>query len=196
VAFFDRLAPAWDGDPGEVANNLRRLEALRDSLGLAAGLDLLKVGCGTGRITGWLLDAARPGRVVAVDFSPAMLARGRVRGVEAEFRLLDICEEFTMAEQFDVALCFQSFPHFRDKLRALKNLRRRLRSGGELIILHLQGSAELNAFHGQLSHPVCHDHLPPPHLWPDLLARCGFRLGSLTDRPDLFLLKAVPANAR
>ena len=196
IAFFDQHAPTWDADPGEVARTLARLRGLGGDIGLRAGQSVLEVGCGTGRITGWLAEAVKPGRVAAVDFSPAMLRQAQARGVNANFRLFDICGEAPMEEQFDVVLCFHAFPHFRDKHRALRNIRNLLASGGQLVILHLAGSAELNKFHAQVSHPVCHDHMPPKDLWPKMLAECGLRLVSLTDEPGLFLLKAASSSRK
>ena len=192
VAFFNHHAPTWDDNPDEVADHLKRLEELRERIGFAPGQSVLEVGCGTGRITGWIAGAVRPGRVVAVDFSPAMLTQARARGIQAEFRLMDICADVSTEERFDIVLCFHSFPHFRDQLRALRNMRSLLNDGGQLIILHLAGSAKLNEFHSQLAHPVCHDHLPPADKWPDVLAGAGLRLASFTDEPGLFLLKATP----
>ena len=196
IAFFDDHAPTWDADAGEVAQTLARLRELRGDIGLRPGQNVLEVGCGTGRITGWLAETVKPGRVVAVDFSPAMLRQAQARGVDANFRLFDICGETPMAEQFDVVLCFHAFPHFRDKLRALRNIRNLLACGGQLVILHLAGSAELKEFHAQLSHPVCHDHMPPQDLWPDMLAGCDLRLVSLTEQPGLFLLKAASSSMK
>jgi len=193
IAFFDHHAPTWDSDMNQVAQTLQRLKVLRERLGVRPHQDVLEIGCGTGRITGWLAQAVHPGRVVAVDFSPAMLTQARARGVAAEFRLMDICDEVLTQDTFDVAFCFNAFPHFRDQLRALQNIRRLLKPAGELGILHLIGSQQLNAFHAQLSHPVCHDHMPSQHILSDMLASAGLQLGSLTDEPDLFLLKAVPS---
>ena len=193
IAFFDRHAPTWDDDADEVAQTVTRLGELRHRIGLEAGQEVLEVGCGTGRITGWLVDAVRPGRVVAVDFSQAMLTQARARALKADFRLVDICGQGSLTESFDLALCFNSFPHFRSPLTALRNMRSLLRVGGQLVILHLVGSERLNAFHSRLSHPVCHDHMPTPDLWPDILASCGLRLTLLADEANLFLLKAVPS---
>jgi len=193
IAFFDHLAPTWDENANEAAQTLQRLEALRELLGLRPGQDVLEIGCGTGRITGWLMQAVHPGRVVAADFSPAMLAQARARGVAADFRLMDICDEAFTEEAFDVVFCFNAFPHFRDQLRALHNIRRLLKRSGELVILHLIGSQQLNAFHARQSHPVRHDQMPPPGVWGEMLASTGLRLMSLTDEPNLYFLKAAPS---
>lgn len=192
-AYFDQQAPAWDRSGPDPAATLRRMDALAERLALRPGEDLLEVGCGTGQLTGWLVGRVRPGRVTAVDFAPAMLERARARGVDAAFRLLDICREPPGEAAFDVAFCFHAFPHFRDPAAALRHLRRALRPTGRLLIVHLAGSAALNAFHAQLGGPVGRDRLPPAPEWPALLAPAGLRLDHVVDRDDLFLLTARPA---
>jgi hypothetical protein len=66
-----------------------------------------------------------------------------------------------------------------------------LKPGGKLIVLHLAGRVELNDFHGHLSHPICHDHIPPKSVWMEMLAAAGLRIESFTDEPGLFLLAGV-----
>jgi ubiquinone/menaquinone biosynthesis C-methylase UbiE len=193
IAFFDQLAPLWASECSHPEAALRRLAELNEHLGLAPGQELLEVGCGTGQFTGWLASTVAPGRVVAVDFSPGMLAEARRRSLPAEFRLLDICSNERLADRFDVVLCFNAFPHFRQKPTALRQMARSLKPRGRLLILHLAGSAQINTFHQNLNAPVCNDLLPSPDKWPELLKSAGLRLASLVDQPDLFFLKAVTA---
>jgi ubiquinone/menaquinone biosynthesis C-methylase UbiE len=89
----------------------------------------------------------RPSRVVAADFSPAVLAQARGRGWDAEFVLMDICRNASADRQFDVVFCFHSFPHFRDQKAALRQIARHLKAGGQLLVVHLVGSEQLNEFH-------------------------------------------------
>jgi SAM-dependent methyltransferase len=194
IAFFDRHAPTWDQTGPDPAATLRRLQELNGRLGLRAGQDVLEVGCGTGQITAWLAEQVKPGKVAAADFSPAMLTEARKRGVNAEFVLLDICREEPVERQFNVVLCFHSFPHFRDQAAALRQIARHLKPGGQLLVLHLAGSAQLNAFHHKVGGPVGHDHLPPAAHWPELLRPSGLRAVESVDREDLFLVQAeLPA---
>lgn len=190
IAFFDHQAPTWDAQGPDPVATLRRLRELDGQLDLRPGQDLLEVGCGTGQITGWLLDHVRPGKVVAVDFSTAMLDQARARGLGAEFRHLDICVAQPVAERFDVVWCFHSFPHFRDPAGALRQVARLLKPEGQLLVLHLVGSTPLNAFHRQVGGAVGEDRLPPAAEWPALLQPAGLRLTSAEDRDDLFLVKA------
>ena len=190
IAFFDHRAPTWDQTGPDPAATLRRLQELNGRLGLRAGQNVLEVGCGTGQITGWLAEKVKPGKVVAADFSPAMLAQAQARGLEAEFVLMDICGEGAVRRPFDAVLCFHSFPHFRDQAAALRQIARHLKPGGQLVVLHLVGSAQLNAFHHKVGGPVGHDHLPPVSHWPELLRPAGLQVTDAVDRDDLFLMKA------
>lgn len=170
---------------------LTRLRSLADVIGVRSGLEVLEVGCGTGQITPWLAAAVRPGRVLAVDFSPAMLAEARSKHVPAELRCLDVCAEPPPCRAFDLILCFQCFPHFRDRATALRHLGTGLKPEGRLVILHLCGREQVNGFHRHLGGVVGEDLLPENGDWPDLLAAAGLVPVSLTDKPDLFLLEAA-----
>ncbi|MCG3150343.1 MAG: Trans-aconitate 2-methyltransferase [Verrucomicrobiae bacterium] len=190
INFFDLQAPGWERNAAKNAYNLSRLDELRARLGLRPSIDVVEVGCGTGLVTGWLVNCVQPGRVLAVDFSPAMLAQAQAKRLAAEFRCLDICHEAPAAGAFDLAFCFQVFPHFRDQTAALRNLARALKPGGRLVVVHLVGRAQLNEFHRGLAEPVHQDRLPAPHEWPALLATAGLELVRCEDRADLFLVEA------
>lgn len=193
IAYFDQLAPRWDTQCSQPAAVLQRLTELRPRLPFQPGHRLLEVGCGTGQITGWLAETVAPGRVTAMDFSPAMLDLARARGVVADFYQGDICQGPPPGGPFDVALCFNAFPHFRDQDAALRHLAAALRAGGQLVVLHLCGSEALNQFHHQLNPPVNHDHLPPLDCWPLMLRDAGLVYAEGVDQPDLFLIRAVRA---
>ncbi len=191
IGFFDRHAGHWSDDKERQAAALRRLEDLGPRLPLVPGQQLLEVGCGPGHITPWLADRVKPGRVTAVDFSPAMLAQARAKGIAADFHPLDICEAAPMEQAYDVALCFQSFPHFRNPSMALRHLGKALKPQGRLLVLHFTGSEQINVYHRRVGGVVAHDFLPAPQEWPGLLTEAGLSLQSLEDRPDLFLLQAA-----
>ena len=190
VGYFDRCAEGWDSDVQKVRRTLERLERCRGLLGFRGGQDVLEVGCGTGQITGWLAGQVAPGRVVGIDFSAQMLARAQAKSLPAEFRLLDICSTPAGEAAFDVAFCFHSFPHSRDKPAALANLAASLKPRGRLLVMHLAGSRQVNAMHSGFGGAVGQDHLPAAEDWPGLLGRAGFELVELIDREDLFLLHA------
>ena len=189
IAFFDRLAATWDDEEQDNAETLRRLEELHDLLALRPGENLLEVGCGTGQLTGWLADRVRPGRVVAIDFPTEMIQKASAKG-GGEFRVADVCQDDLGDAEFDVVLCFHSFPHFRDQAVALRNLARCLKPDGRLLVMHLQGRDAINAFHGSVGGAVGGDFLPDDEQWGAWLAEAGMKIIQTIDREDFFCLQA------
>lgn len=191
VGFFDRIAAAWDHDEQDPLDTLRRVEQNEHLLGLRSGERVLEVGCGTGQLTDWITQRVHPGRVVAVDFSPRMLANARAKNIDAEFRQADVCGDALGEACFDAVLCFHSFPHFRDQAAALANLARAMAPDGRLLVMHLNDRAAINAYHDQVGGEVAGDHLPDVEQWDALLATAGLRRTEWLDREGLFLLRAV-----
>ncbi len=150
---------------------------------------MLEVGCGTGQLTGWLADCVRPGRVEAIDFSPKMIRKAAAkRG--GEFRVADVCQDDLGQAEFDVALCFHSFPHFRDQPTALQNLASCLKEGGRLIVMHLRGREAINAFHSSVGGAIGGDLLPADDRWKWWLADAGMTPAKIIDGRELFFLQA------
>jgi ubiquinone/menaquinone biosynthesis C-methylase UbiE len=190
IAFFDRLADEWDDSEHDSMETIGRIEQHTELLDLQSGHRLLEVGCGTGQLTGWLADRVRPGRIVAVDFSQKMLAKAASKGISADFRAADVCRDDLGHGEFDVALCFHSFPHFRDQSAALRNLARCLKSSGRLIVMHLRGRAAINTFHQGVGGVIATDLLPTDQQWGKWLNSAGLRLTKLIDEAELFFLRA------
>ncbi len=192
IAFFNQHAANWDTENPPIDQTLRRLEGLRSLLAIEPGQELMEVGCGTGMVTGWLAERVWPGRVTAVDFSPQMLEQARSRGVAADFRDWDVCTADIGQEAYDVILCLNAFPHFRDQVAALANFRRALRDSGRLIVMHLDSWKAINDFHAHAGGAVQHDMLPEPSAWPELLKGVGLEQSTCVDEPDLFYILARP----
>ncbi len=193
VGFFDDRAQEWDRQPPIGGDVIGRLVALQELLAFSAGQDLLEVGCGTGQITGWLAAQVRPGRVTAVDFSPAMLEVASGKEIDADFRRMDACcDDFGQA-RYDVILCFHSFPHFRDQAAALRRLGKALKPNGRLLIVHLVGSRRINEFHATVEGAVRGDCLPQGGAWKKLLEEASLRLSHAIDSDELFFLEATAA---
>jgi len=183
IAYFDGFAESWDVSGPDPAAGIRRMEALRGAIGLEAGY-------GTGSLTAWLVEAVRPGRVTGIDFAPRMIAKAAARRLDASFRCRDVCADDLGAGRYDVALCFHSFPHFRDQAAALRNLARSLKPAGRLAVVHLRGSEQINAFHASVGGAVRGDRLPRGEQWEHLLAEAGLTRQELRDAEDGFLLLA------
>lgn len=104
-------------------------------VGDPAGLDVLDLGCGTGRHTVRL--AAAGARVTAVDFSAGMLAvaRERVEGGEVRFLEHDLHEPLPFDNaSFDLVVSGLVLEHLRDLTVFFAEVHRVLRPTGRSVI--------------------------------------------------------------
>ena len=127
---------AWAGSYDLVENATRDLDAevVRSS---ALGLDdadVLEIGCGTGKNTGWL--AERAASVLALDFSRGMLerARERVRSDRVRFVQHDILQRWPAADaSVDVVIGNLVLEHVPSLDPVFGEAARVLRPGGRLL---------------------------------------------------------------
>lgn len=123
-SIYDRVS-AWIADPGLLGCFPKLCRA-------AANAALLDVCCGTGMVGGAF--KGRVARRVGVDLSPAMLDRARAR--------LDECRQGSAESlpfndgSFDVVTIRQALHFVPDPARALREMRRVLRPGGQIILGH------------------------------------------------------------
>ena len=161
-AAFDALAPRWDTFKPDhvVAAGVDRGLSL---LGEISGLEVVDLGCGTGRLELRLLPRLGAGRVVGVDFSPAMIERASSCCADPRVRWLcrDVVETGLETSSVDLVLCFNSFPHFPDRAAAFGEIARWLRPGGRFLLWHDVGRDQLADVHRRAGPPVDADVLPP-----------------------------------
>lgn len=109
---YDRWAKVYDHD----ANPLQALEEpiLVERIGSVQGLDVLDLGCGTGRHA--LRMAAAGAQVTAVDFSVEMLAEAKQKPhAEAiHFVTHDLSQSLPFDTPFDLVVCGLVLEHIRD----------------------------------------------------------------------------------
>lgn len=192
IDFFDSCADDWDlmHNVDDIIVFLDRADRLYNIF--SKGMNVLEVGAGTGNITSWIVERVRPGRVVAIDFSPKMIEIASSKGIDAEFICSDICKEEGLPSHmlYDLAFCFHSFPHFRDKVGALNNINRLLRLSANLVVLHLKDAHTINEFHSSLDGPVSKDYLPESkEEWQELLELSSFRMRDFVN-DGIFFLRA------
>jgi SAM-dependent methyltransferase len=104
-AAWDANAAHWD-DEMEAGNTWQRVliaPAVERLLELSLGERSLELACGNGEFARRMVELG--GRVLATDFSEAMLERARARGGEVDYRLLDA----TDAEALDAIAAIGPF---------------------------------------------------------------------------------------
>lgn len=135
VDYYLRMHAAWCGSPFYRFYHRKFLE---DFHNLPSGSLILEIGCGLGNDG---LELLRSGyRVVETDVSPGQLAEAqrlhRERGFESSSaHLLADAASLPFADaSFDGVLMVASLHHLPDPGRALREVRRVLRSGGLLVL--------------------------------------------------------------
>jgi ubiquinone/menaquinone biosynthesis C-methylase UbiE/predicted ester cyclase len=133
---YDRWAPTYDSDDNRTRDLDGRL--LRALDWPWSDLDVVEIGCGTGKNTEWLAPRSRS--VVGLDVSLAMLDRARKRAPAARFVRADLLEPWPLdtasadAVRFDLVLEHVATA---DLPRVFAEARRVLRPGGRLRVCEL-----------------------------------------------------------
>ncbi|MQA72937.1 MAG: methyltransferase domain-containing protein [Solirubrobacterales bacterium] len=165
----EALAPTWEARRDDIERVCAPVrEWMLRELAPREGDTVLELAAGTGD-TGFEAAAlvGEGGRLIASDFSPAMLEACRRRGAElgarnVEYRIID-AERIELEDHaVDGVLCRFGYMLMADPAAALVEARRVLRPGGRLA-LAVWGALERNPFFGIVAISlVQHGHLPPP----------------------------------
>lgn len=185
--YFNNLAQTWDNgaEKGDLSPYMQQF-------GVIGGDRILDVGAGTGRLTALLIKLVGcDGQVVAADLAESMLLRTRQINPLILCICTDACELAITENFFDKVICFATFPHIVRPLHALKEMRRVLKPGGRMLILHTCCSRKLNQFHAGLEGVVCHDHLPRAEELQTPIFATGLQVVKLIERPDLYWVEMI-----
>ena len=172
--FFNSLAATWDQTRG---HNSFLLAALVSKMKIRPGQTILDVGCGTGVLIPFLLNAVgSDGQIVGIDIADQMveIATEKFRLMtNVKVRRLDVMN-FAADFQFDHVTCLNFFPHIQDQQTFLKKVRDEwLAPKGWLHVFHDLSRAQVNAIHGG-SEAVREDRLPPCGVVGQMFKSAGF----------------------
>jgi ubiquinone/menaquinone biosynthesis C-methylase UbiE len=110
---------------------------LASRLEVAAGASVLELACGTGRVTRLLYDRIGPDvRLVATDLNDAMLNYARQKfGSDGsiEWKQADATDLPFADQSFDAVVCQFGLMFFPDKEKALREVHRVLKPGGQFL---------------------------------------------------------------
>ena len=190
-SFFNECAATWDEKNAPERSAVS--ERLIRGLGIEPGSRVLDVGCGTGLIIQWLLEAVGPaGRVTGLDIAEKMLikAREKYRAANLEFIHADIESAPFLDYSFDEVICHNCFPHLADKDKAAREIFRILKAGGRVVICHNEGRQEVNAIHRRIGGRAWRDILPGEGRMRDIFETSGFRSIDIDDGGEWYVLQA------
>jgi ubiquinone/menaquinone biosynthesis C-methylase UbiE len=190
--FFDELSREWDEQqPEGRLNTLHRLIARFDKL-LCKDTGILEVGCGTGALIPVLRQRYLNASLCAVDLSLPMLRKAVSLKQEACLCQADVHALPFEAQSFSSVICHDSFPHFQEKPKALKEMGRVLQEDGRLFILHDISRARVNAVHRRARADVIHgDVLPDGSTLGRMLRDAGFEPVFLRDDDECFVAVGI-----
>jgi ubiquinone/menaquinone biosynthesis C-methylase UbiE len=190
-AFFNDRADIWDENIAE--NDTTKLEWMAERLRLQSGMNVLDVGTGTGVFLPYILSRIGiSGSIVALDIAEEMLKKAQAKdfGKYIEYRNAEVIDIPLDSGIIDCVICYSSFPHFRNKPKALREMRRVMKNGGSLLICHTSSRAHINKIHSQLP-DVKEDLLPDREEMRSLLEEVGFCEIKIEDDSESYLASAV-----
>ena len=123
---------------------------------LAAGIDVLDLGCGRGRILQRLATLYPKSRFVGMDLSEEAIDYARKQAIDRdnlEFRVADLSDFDTWAEAdaFDFVTTFDAVHDQAQPLSLLKGIHRTLRADGVYMMQDISGSGHV---HEDIDHPL------------------------------------------
>jgi len=192
MAFFDQLASKWDSwhDLPQLA---ARLNKIFEQFNIQSDETVMDAGCGTGNLTGALLTKlGAEGRVIAVDISSVMLREAQLKYNEPRVTWLQTpIDTLPLKDSCcDRVICFSAWPHFQDQRAAVCELRRVLKPGGSVHVLHFISREAVNNIHKEADPSVAHDMLPPVEELAQLFAAQKFAICTTIDNAESYLLSA------
>ncbi len=172
---------------------LRKLERCLTKWDIKEGDKVYEPGCGTGRLTSIISKIiGENGKILASDISERMISLARKRNLNGniEFSRNPVTSIPVENEYFDISMCFQVFPHFSDRVKALRELYRVLKPNGVMWIEHLASKETVNKRHLEVGHVVVSHMIPEENDMRKLLTEHNFAVEEFVDNSQIFSLKA------
>ena len=125
---------------------------------LAAGIRVLDVGCGSGRIMNRLAERYPNSRFTGIDLSPEAIGKARAEASQkglrnSEFIVRDLAgfDATATPEEFDLITTFDAVHDQARPLDVLKGIHRALKADGWYLMQDIRGSSHV---HKNLDHPI------------------------------------------
>ncbi len=97
--------------------------------------EILEIGCGIGNFTSTL---SKFGKVTAIDIDPSLIEnfkKDNISNIKSGYGNIENGEYFFKDKTFDTIVCINVLEHIKDDTKALENMFKLLKPGGNLILL-------------------------------------------------------------
>lgn len=186
--YFEMHAESWEQRlPADFADRLMRFGG-HVAARWQQAQNVLEIGTGTGAFVPVMHHFAPHIELLSVDLAFGMVTKARRHGHPATFMQADAHDLPLHAHSFDTIICHNSFPHFQDKMTVLREMRRILSPGGQLMILHNMPRAAVNEVHRRAGPPIDADVLPTGDVLKQDLLHAGFVAIHVEDTDQHFIV--------
>jgi ubiquinone/menaquinone biosynthesis C-methylase UbiE len=160
---------------------------------MKSGEMVLDVGTGTGIFLPYLSkEIGEKGKIIALDIAEKMLSKAKSKGITGniDFVCGDVMSLPFPDDFCDTVVCYSCLPHFPDKVKAMQEIRRTLKKGGQVFICHTSGRHHINSIHTEI--PGMAEHILPDAIeMTKMLAKAGFTDIKVEDKIDSYFASAL-----
>lgn len=189
--FFNEKAEVWDDI---TVHNFEKVQYITELLGIQGGDRILDIGTGTGIMIPFYEKYLVDGRIVAMDYSKKMIEIARSKYPEKDHPMISYVVsdvyELKYDAEFDLVVCYSSFPHFVDQHLAVKILSKALRKGGHLVVAHSDSAKKINCVHVNGGVEIKNDFLPSMEILKEMMKESGLTVTFERDDESYFICVA------
>ncbi len=184
--FFNSMASRWD----EICcHPAEKIEYIMDRIQLRKGDNVFDIGSGTGITLPFIEKRiGKEGKIVALDIAENMIEISKKKNVYSNIVfVVDDFYQYSSKETFDCILAYSCYPHFQDKENFFKKAFSLLKTGGKIVIAHIEAREKINNRHSDVKDRIVSESLPKAHQTADLMEKCNLEVNYLEDNSEYYI---------
>lgn len=186
IEFFNSVAERWD----EICHHPQdKINYIMDKIQLKNGYKILDIGSGTGVAIPFLQKRiGKEGSIVALDIAEKMIELSKKKNIYAnvDFVVEDFYK-YNPSEHFDCILAYSCYPHFKDKEAFFNKAFSILKTGGKIVIAHVESREKINSRHKEIETRLTSDKLPEVNITAEILRKANFNIAYTEDNSEYYI---------